>query len=445
MSTQLIFSHIVKDEAGLPLHLQHRRAAFTLPRTELVLKRPLEVICPGGDGKVEMAGAIEFMSQVTAGVLADFCDPEELFSSSMQTTSRFRVVYDAEIQRGVKDTKTGAKEFLRETQISSMMEDISNEQFECPQLMWNLRAGQTTWAYLVDAKELRVYQGVATRPDTNHRHHAVIRYQRKFLDWIENTGSTTMGTYNPNRQYGLVIYTDDFQGEAHRFYVYNFKGWRVSTSTAHYIESKTRIPAIHAKLARELMERSGILTLQNVEIVSNQLSRNSAKMLTFGTLTEALRTAYPALTETEYTETLEYFLKFLEQLNKVRPQEVAVLSVAQRQKVRDESVADQAVMWHGYLQLAAWLKQNDPNQWRDRLLVFAAPFEYKRPDGLTWSGDLFSRNNPLWSDRSILIPGKTGKRVVNNKDAKRSAFATLRDVVAGTFTQTAERTEAVTA
>ena len=115
--------------------------------------------------------------------------------------------------------------------------------------------------------------------------------------------------------------------------------------------------AIHARLARELMEQSGILTLQNVEIVSNQLSRNSAKMLTFGTLTEALRTGFPGLTEDEFAATLDYMVKFLQQLNSVRPQEIAVLSVAKRQKVRDESVADQAVMWHGHIQLAAWLRE----------------------------------------------------------------------------------------
>ena len=31
---------------------------------------------------------------------------------AMRATSRFRVVYDPEIQRGVKDTKAGPKEFL---------------------------------------------------------------------------------------------------------------------------------------------------------------------------------------------------------------------------------------------------------------------------------------------------------------------------------------------
>lgn len=209
------------------------------------------------------------------------------------------------IQRGAKETKEGPKEFLREANIESMMSDIENNRFECPQLMWNLRAGEGIWVYITSLKELRVYQGVATRPDTNHRHHAIVRFHKKYLDWVEKTESTEMAGYNPDREYSLTIYTDDYQQEAHRFYVYNFKGWRVSTSTAHYIESKTNAPALHAKLARMLMERSGILGSGNVEIMGNTLSRNSAKMVTFGTLTDGLRTAFPGLGDDELDATLD--------------------------------------------------------------------------------------------------------------------------------------------
>src|SRR5205823_5633989 len=107
--------------------------------------------------------------------------------------------------------------------------------------------------------------------------------------------------------------------------------------TAHYIESKTHVPAVHAKVAREAMERSGILGLKNVEIISAQLSRNSAKMITFGTLTEALKTAFPAINDGDLPETLDYIVQFLDTLHNVRPAEIALLSVAQRQAVRDAS------------------------------------------------------------------------------------------------------------
>ena len=387
-----------------------------------------------------MAGAIEFMSQVTPDLLEAYCDPDELYNPTNCTTSRFRTVYDPEIQRGAKDTKTGPKEFLREAQIESMMKDIENDQFECPQLMWNLRAGETTWAYLLNNSELRVYQGVATRPDTNHRHHAIIRFHKEYLRWVEQTSGLEMPGYNPNRHYGLVIYTDDYKGEAHRFYVYNFMGWRVPTSTAHYIESKTRTPAIHAKLARELMECSGILTIQNVEIISNMLSRNSTKMITFGTLTDALRSGFPALTEDEYGDLLEYLIKFLEQLNRVRPHEIAILSVAQRQRARERTVADQAVLWHGYIKLSAWLRERHRDDWKECLQVFAKPYAYRR-NGIRWDGDLFDRENRLWVDRGLMVPGKNGMRVLNNRDVKRAAFEVLRDVIEASTSNGVQQSE----
>lgn len=423
-------SYIVEDIENLPLHLKHRSPSFSIDNVAVIFKRPLEEICEA-DGRVKFSGIVEFQASINAGVLTDYCDPGEIHSAALRTTHRFRAVYDPEIQRGVKETKSaGVKEFLRESQIDSMMEDIHNERFECPQLMWNLRAGEVVWVYLVKAKRLSVYQGVATRPDTNHRHHAIIRFHKKYLAWVEQTSSTNMPGYNPTRQYGLVVYTDDFEGEAHRFYIYNFKGWRVSASTAHYIESKTHTPAIHAKVARETMERSGILGLKNVEILSAQLSRNSAKMITFGTLTEALKTAFPGVSESDLSDTLDYIVQFLEVLHNVRPAEITLLSVAQRQAAREKSVADQAVLWHGYFRLASWLQKNASETWRQDLLALGQPVTYQR-GGKTFTGDLFSRDNPVWVDTAVMAPGKTGLRVLNNRQAREAAFDILKAVVSG--------------
>src|ERR1035441_845483 len=356
----------------------------------------------------------------------------------MRLTHRFRCVYDPEIQRGVKETPGGTKEFLRPSQIEAMTQDIMENRFECPQLMWNLRAGDTTWVFLRDTKQLRIYEGVSTRPDTNHRHHAIIEIQRKYLMWVRDTGSTKMGEYNPHRGYGLVIYTDDFQGEAHRFYVYNFIGWRVPTSTSDFIESKTHAPQLHAKLAREVMESSGLLGTRNVELLSNQLSSNSAKMITFGTLVDAIKGAFPALMEDKYEETKEFLVRFFEELNRVRPAEIALISTAQRQKVRTTTVADQAVVWHAYIRAGARLKETKPTDWQAALENLARPVQ---------SGgaliDVLSRQNPAWSAKGVIAPGKKGPRVVNNRQARDGAYEYICEVVGVPKTRTAAATEAV--
>ncbi len=429
MSSQAeLASYVIDSEGDLPLHLRDR-APFALPNTEVVSRYPEQDVLDSETGAVRMAGAIEFQTQIVPGLLTDVCDPDEIFKAETRLTHRFRCVYDPEIQRGVKETEKGSKEFLRRGQIEAMMEDIMENRFECPQLMWNLRAGETTWVYVRDLKELRVYEGVATRPDTNHRHHAIVEVHRRYLKWVRDTGSKSWGAYNPQRGYGLVIYTDDFKGEAHRFYVYNFLGWRVSTSTAHYIESKTHTPQVHTRLAREIMESSGILGSRNVEILSNHLSRNSAKLITFGTLVEALKGAFPSLTEDVYDDTRTHVLKFLEELNKVRPNEIGLVSVAQRQKVRESSVADQAVLWHGYMRLAARFQDIPENDWPNRLSAFAQTVTYAEPGGRTINEDVFSRRNPAWAENGVIAPGKRGPRVVNNRQARQGAYEYLCELI----------------
>jgi hypothetical protein len=417
-------SYVVENEGMIPLHLRDR-APFALLNTEAILRLP-ESETLDKDGRVLMAGAIEFQTQITPGRLTDVCDPNELFTPDLRMTHRFRCVYDPDIQRGVKESDGGkAREFLNQANIKSMMQDIEENRFECPQLMWNLRAGETAWIFVRETKTLRIYEGVATRPDTNHRHIAIVGMHRKYLDWVKNTGSSTWGTYNPHRAYGLVIYTDSAQGEGHRFYIYNFKGWRVSTSTAHYIESKTDAPQLHSRLARELMERSGHLTVKNVEVLSNQHTRNSAKMITFGTLVDALKSAYPSLTEDSYEEVLNYLISFLDVLHKARPNEIALLSVAQRQHVRDSTVADQAVLWHAYFRLASRLSDLGIADIADRIVALTSEIEITTDDGTAHKVDVLSRKNPAWLQKGVMAPGKTGPRVVNNRQAREGAYEYL--------------------
>jgi DNA-sulfur modification-associated len=183
-------------------------------------------------------------------------------------------------------------------------------------------------------------------------------------------------------------------------------------------------------LARLLMERSGILGAENVEIISNNLSRNSAKMVTFGTLNDGLKMAFPGLGEDEVEATLDYLVKFLEQLHIARPDELALLSVANRKKVRDTTLADQGILWQAYLRLSAWLRENSPGGWKEAVQKLAvSPFRYRRADNTLWTGDLFSRNNPLWLERGILAPGKAGLRVVHGRSARQAVYEILKEVV----------------
>jgi hypothetical protein len=419
-----VASFVVRWDSEIPPHLNSCRPFF-LDDTDIIFRHPPADVL-GEDGRVLISGAIEFQTQIHAGLLTDVCEPNELYKPELRSTHRFRCVYDPDIQRGVKETKAGRKEFLREKQIAAMMTDIEANRFECPQLMWNLRAGETIWVYVQERRQLRIYRGVATRPDSNHRHHAIIRLHQGYLRWKAETGSEKIGNYNPNRPYGLVIYTDDFQREAHRFCVYNFLGWRMASTTARYIESKTRSLNIHSRLARELMEQSSVLGAQNVEILSNQLSKHSAKMLTFGTLVDSLCLSFPDLTEESYSEVLDYLVEFVGELGQVRPKEIALLSAAERQKIRESSVAHHPTIWQAYMQLAAWLREQKEDHWKAYLIALALPYSHVF-EGERRTYDLFSLDNPIWQQRGVLAPGKRGlPRMVHNRHNREAAFQLLR-------------------
>jgi hypothetical protein len=83
------------------------------------------------------------------------------------------------------------------------------------------------------------------------------------------------------------------------------------------------------------------------------------------------------------------------------------------------NLADQAVIWHGYFRLASWLQKDAPKTWRDDLQALGKPVTYQR-DGKTYTGDLFSRDNPVWVDTAVMAPGKRGPRVVNNRQAREA-------------------------
>lgn len=185
-------------------------------------------------------------------------------------------------------------------------------------------------------------------------------------------------------------------------------------------------PNVHSKLARELMRSSGVLGDKNVEIVLTTLSKNSAKMVLFYTLVRGLQSAFPHVpSEPEEHESLvNYLTEFLAELNRVRSNEVALLSLERRQHARTQSIGDLAITWVAYFRLAATLR-NDPD-WKDKLAILGAPYNQEG-----YAGDLLSRQNPLWQQRGILAPDPTkgNFKVISNRNAQQQLAATLAAIV----------------
>jgi hypothetical protein len=415
--------YVIATEAAMPAHLQDR-APCRFPDTRISYRVDRHKALDS-DGRVVEAGAVEFRAGITPGQLAVLCEPTELWAEELSEAERFRSVYDSEIQRGEKGKGSKRVPVLNEKNIQSMIDDIRKNEFECPELMWNVRYGLVSWVYVEDKRELLIFEGVATRPDTNHRHHAIVRMHKTYRKWMRETQDEKMEKYNPKREYALAIYTDSFEGEAHKFFVLNSKGWKVAQGKAHYVASMMNDPHAHSKLARDLMKECGVLGEANVEIVGTTLSKNSAKMVLFYTLVRGLQSAfaYVPTDQNEYSSLLQYLSAFIAELRRVRPAEIALLSVERRQNVRSQSIADQAITWIAYFHLAAHLR--DDLSWKDRLDVLAKPYRHSK-----YQGDLFARKNPLWQARGILAPDPKGNlRVISNRNAQQQLITTLTTIV----------------
>ena len=81
----------------------------------------------------------------------------------------------------------------------------------------------------------------------------------------------------------------------------------------------------------------------------------------------------------------------------------------------------------------AWLRESSAGSWQQAVQKLGlSPFRYRRPaDNTAWTGDLFSRNNPLWLDRGVVAPGKNGLRVINSRPGCQAAFEILQEVASG--------------
>ncbi len=139
----------------------------------------------------------------------------------------------------------------------------------------------------------------------------------------------------------------------------------------------------------------------------------------------------------QWSELRRYLIDFVAELGNVRPNEIALLSVQRRQEVRMRSVADQGIFWISYLRLAAWLREHAPTNWRAGLAALGETYRHEVTDSdagntrTIYTGDLMSRENPLWRARGIVAAtDKPGVyRVISNRHAQEQAFLILRGLV----------------
>jgi hypothetical protein len=314
---------------------------------------------------------------------------------------------DPEKQRGI-DPVSG-KQVIDQKKIETWTDELIHQDAIFGELSWNLRRPESEIEYDRDGKRLRILRGGATIPDSWHRHKAVLQ--------AHDSAARGSG-FDVLRRFSVRIYHVTAEDEARIFYALNQEGKPADSTRSKWLYPKE----IPQKIARELVEKSPYLTADNVDTVRDRLSRRNPRLAAFNTFAKAMESAWSDVSVTATDHVVPWLVGFWDKLVGVLP-ELKKLDIAARRTVRERSLADSGVAIHGYIRLAR--RMHDTGAALSNLERLAEPLEL---DGATVP--FFSRSNPEWARRGILIPStrKDGSVELTLRNARQS-FDAMSDVL----------------
>src|SRR5262249_13534617 len=146
-------------------------------------------------------------------------------------------------------------------------------------------------------------------------------------------------------EFPLLIEVLGFEGERGLFYEYNQLGQPANPTRSKWLNQAD----LHNRLTSLVIDMCQLKG--HVELVTNNLSKNSTNVVTFNTQSPASATPIPQLDEENLLDISCYLVDFFDYLISVRP-EVGYLPLAQRQQVRAEGIGDSGLAFLGYISLA---------------------------------------------------------------------------------------------
>jgi len=345
----------------------------------------------------------KYTAPMTVGRLAELLEGDQIW-------------VDYDYQRGVKvsynkdgiEKRTPMVDLTRVDDIAQKM--LSDELFG-GSLTWNLRKDEVEWHYDQENRTLHIFKGKPTIPDSNHRHQAI----KKVADLVRTRGyNFDLDSY----EFPLVIEVLDLDGERGLFYEYNQLGKPANPTRSRFINQAD----LHNSLTSQVVDSS--VLRNHVELVTNNISRNSTKIATFNTLAKGIQEGFPHLDETNFDKTKQYLVDFFNRLATIRS-EMGYLDLSARKVTREQTIGDTALVVQTYVKIAGDLYGADISEWPQRISHLGETYTHENG----WSGDLMSRNNPLWSGE-VLTPTKSGTMsVTNRRQSKKYMHDSLRELV----------------
>ncbi|WP_428417589.1 DNA sulfur modification protein DndB [Methylibium sp.] len=296
-------------------------------------------------------------------------------------------------------------------------------------LVWNLRPGRFEAHWNKSDRELFLYTGKIYLPDSHHRHQAIIKAVRA---WRESPKDYPK--FSGAHQFKVELYFLSREDEGNYFYDKNQLPKPTAKSKAFDL---TTVDAL-SLLAKKVIGKSINLD-RNVNRVTDRLTPKNPQVVTLSTLREMMKAFAPNedLDDVELEGLATVAAQFYDLLCKFRP-ELGVLEAAERKVVRQNLLVDSAVMMHGYAALMKDFNDDLPilgmtkaiSTWNSKLSRLRAEVVYRGRGG--WSGDLFDKRNPLWSQLGIVKEGRDGQKVtvLNTGAARIECGRALRKLLA---------------
>lgn len=208
--------------------------------------------------------------------------------------------------------------------------------------------------------------------------------------------------------------------------IYNTRGDKVNDSTAKYAYSETK----EQELARRLVNGSDHLGQDNVEVLSNSVSASSHKLCAYNTISRAIETSWKGgpVTSADVEAQSSWLISAWDSLVRVRP-EYGKLSTPARQEQRRGNISSSAVAIYGMIGAMStmYAAHIDPEQAFEALATSA-------------DGDLFSWNNPVWTNAGVVTPSGSGTVTTRNSfPARRAAVRVLSEAMGINLDVTDER------
>ncbi len=354
------------------------------------------------------------------------------------------VYYDPEAQRGglpyCMNQEPPSKRFpFDPTKVEAMAEKLEKGILFGDHLTWNLRPGGAHWWY--DRKTNRLWVDRTSKiflPDSHHRHRAVFLVCEK----AAKGGSRFRAD---SKTFTLDIFMMSIEGEQALFHEFNVEGKKADRTRAFYIVPSSWDDA--KGVAKELLSISPFYN--NVEVIRNRLSKNSSNVITFATLRDGIADNAtkvspvdidPASGEKKVSSAaVEFYRTWFDRVATVR-HELRPTTIVERQQIRQTSLVDQGIVWRAYFRFAAeyfgarqMVVDEGPEElakvdaeWDRAIKRLGEPFVHEK-EGKKWKGDLFSRENPVWKELTVMTMTKKGKWQVNNtRDAREHVYMVLK-------------------